>query len=124
MYVCSAASVPIAAVLILKGVSPGAALVFLMTGPATNAAALATIYKSLGKTAMLVYLGAVAVCSVVFGLILDYLAFNVGVKVVEEGMAMPNKWLMNISAVVLLAVLINGVLRSKGWFFYKSKSAQ
>ena len=49
LYVCATASVPIAAALIAKGVSPGAALVFLMTGPATNAAAIATVWRVLGR---------------------------------------------------------------------------
>ncbi|AQQ70635.1 putative permease [Limihaloglobus sulfuriphilus] len=120
MYVCSAASVPVAAALILKGVSPGAALVFLMTGPATNAAALTTIYHSLGRTAMLVYLGTVAVCSLLFGVILDFLAFNMSIDVVDHGMAMPSKWLMNLSAVILLAVLINGFIKDKNLFWYKA----
>jgi uncharacterized protein len=120
MYVCSAASVPVAAVLILKGVTPGAALVFLMTGPATNAAALTTIYHSLGRAAMFVYLGTVAFCSILFGILLDFLAFNMSIDVVDHGMEMPNKWLMNISAVILLAVLINGYIKDKNLLWYKT----
>ncbi|MHC4643577.1 MAG: SO_0444 family Cu/Zn efflux transporter, partial [Planctomycetota bacterium] len=56
VYVCATASVPVAAALILKGLTPGAALVFLMTGPATNAASFITIWKVLGKVTAITYL--------------------------------------------------------------------
>ncbi|MHC4843561.1 MAG: SO_0444 family Cu/Zn efflux transporter, partial [Planctomycetota bacterium] len=59
VYVCATASVPIAAALIMKGLSPGTALVFLMTGPATNAASFITIWKGLGKATAIAYLTSV-----------------------------------------------------------------
>ncbi|OON96823.1 MAG: hypothetical protein ATN31_01650 [Candidatus Epulonipiscioides saccharophilum] len=71
MYVCSTASIPIAISLIMKGISPGAAFVFLFAGPVTNIASLTILYNSLGKKTMAIYLGSVAFCSIIFGLILD-----------------------------------------------------
>jgi uncharacterized membrane protein YraQ (UPF0718 family) len=71
LYICATASTPIAAALILKGVSPGAALVFLMVGPATNMASLTVLYGILGKRATAIYLLTIAVCAVLFGLALD-----------------------------------------------------
>ncbi len=71
MYVCSTASVPIAAVMISKGISPGAALVFLITGAATNAAGIATIWKLLGKKTACIYLITIAVSAVLSGFILN-----------------------------------------------------
>jgi uncharacterized membrane protein YraQ (UPF0718 family) len=71
LYICATASTPIAAALILKGVSPGAALVFLLAGPATNLASLTVLLGTLGKRATVIYLSAIAVCSVLFGLLLD-----------------------------------------------------
>lgn len=71
IYVCASASVPVAAALILKGLSPGAALVFLVTGPATNAAGFATIWNTLGRRTALLYLLAVAGCALASGLLLD-----------------------------------------------------
>ena len=71
LYVCATASTPIAAALILKGVSPGAALVFLLAGPATNVAALTVLFGILGKRAAAIYLAAIALCSVGCGLLLD-----------------------------------------------------
>ena len=71
LYVCATASVPIAAVLIAKGVSPGAAFVFLMTGPATNAAAIAIVWNLIGRRSTLIYLGTLMVSALAFGLLLD-----------------------------------------------------
>ena len=77
MYVCATASVPIAAALILKGLTPGAALVFLMTGPATNAATFVTIWKILGRATAIIYLATIAGCSLLSGILLDYIVAGV-----------------------------------------------
>jgi hypothetical protein len=71
IYICASASTPIAAALILKGVSPGAALVFLLVGPATNLAALSILTGMMGKRATLRYLLVLAISSVSCGLLLD-----------------------------------------------------
>lgn len=71
MYVCSTASIPIAVALVIKGISPGAAFVFLFAGPVTNIASLTMLTKNLGKKVMAIYLSCVAVCSVAFGCLLD-----------------------------------------------------
>jgi uncharacterized membrane protein YraQ (UPF0718 family) len=73
LYICATASTPIAAALILKGVSPGAALVFLIAGPATNIASLTVLLGLLGKRATVIYLATIAVMSVAFGLAVDWL---------------------------------------------------
>ncbi|MCF4115192.1 MULTISPECIES: SO_0444 family Cu/Zn efflux transporter [Dethiosulfovibrio] len=71
MYICATSSTPLAAALILKGVSPGAALVFLMAGPATNVSAIPVLHRILGTKRLLIYLGSIAVVSVASGLALD-----------------------------------------------------
>jgi hypothetical protein len=73
MYVCATASTPIAAGLMLAGISPGAALVFLMAGPATNIATLGIIGKELGKRAMAGYLAGVMGVALLAGLGTDFL---------------------------------------------------
>ena len=73
MYLCATGSIPIAAALMHKGLSPGAALVLLMAGPATNAAAIMVIGKVLGRKTMFVYLTAIVAGAVGFGLLTDYL---------------------------------------------------
>lgn len=71
LYVCATASVPIALGLIHAGLSPGAAIAFLVSGPATNAAALTTLWRVLGRRTTLVYLLTVAVAAVGAGLAVD-----------------------------------------------------
>lgn len=111
IYVCATASVPVAAALIAKGISPGAALVFLMTGPATNAAAITTIWNLMGKRTTVIYLGTVAVLSLVFGVLLDTIFTASGVGV-EPGMSwMLPDYAKTIAAVILLAVLFAAILR-------------
>lgn len=73
LYVCATASTPIAAGLIAAGISPGAALVFLISGPATNMAALTTLLKILGRRVVVVYLATVVVASMVTGILVDLL---------------------------------------------------
>ena len=73
MYICATASTPIAAALILSGVSPGAALVFLLAGPATNLASLSVVGATLGKRSAAIYLTTISVVSVSMGLFTDYL---------------------------------------------------
>jgi len=73
LYVCATASVPIAVGLIHVGVSPGAALAFLIAGPATNAATVTTLWRLVGRRVTLIYLATVGLSAVVGGLVLDAL---------------------------------------------------
>ena len=73
MYLCATGSIPIVAALMLKGLTPGAALVLLMAGPATNMASILVIGKVLGRRTLLAYLGAIVAGAVGFGLAIDYL---------------------------------------------------
>ncbi|MDQ7060436.1 MAG: SO_0444 family Cu/Zn efflux transporter [Sulfurimonas sp.] len=76
MYVCATASLPIAAALMVAGVSPGAAFVFLTAGPATNTVTIGVVKTMLGTKSLYIYLGSIIVGSIVFGLGLDYI-FNI-----------------------------------------------
>jgi len=106
VYVCATASVPVAAALIFTGgLSPGAALVFLMTGPATNAASFATIWKTLGRKTALAYIATVAVCALASGLLLDYFAEGVEFAVAARPGWMLPSGVKYAAAIVLLAVL-------------------
>lgn len=71
MYVCASASIPIAAALIIKGINPGAAFVFLVAGPATNIVTMAVVAKNLGRKALIIYLGSIVVSSLTLGIVLD-----------------------------------------------------
>ncbi|HOZ47952.1 MAG TPA: SO_0444 family Cu/Zn efflux transporter [Candidatus Hydrogenedentes bacterium] len=105
IYVCATASVPIAAALIAKGVSPGAALVFLMTGPATNAATIAVVWRTLGRRTAAIYLATVAVCALAAGLLLDavYGAYAATVPTSAPAM-LPHA--VNVAAAVALLTML------------------
>lgn len=71
LYVCSTGSIPIALAMISMGLSPGAALVFLITGPATNAATLTTVIQTMGRRVVLIYLLTLAAVSLAAGWLLN-----------------------------------------------------
>lgn len=112
VYVCATASVPIAAALIAKGVSPGAALVFLMTGPATNAATLAMIWRVMGKAVAGVYLLTVGGSALLSGILLDALFEFGGFQTGRDEMSMLPMEIKTVSAIGLLAILGWAILRS------------
>jgi hypothetical protein len=109
VYVCATASVPVAAALIHAGVSPGAALVLLMTGPATNAAAVATVWKVMGRRTALTYLATVAVTAFAAGLLLNYVDPG-GASTAHAGHWMLPGWAGTAAAVALAGVLAFALL--------------
>ena len=115
MYICAVASTPVAAGLILVGVSPGAALVFLLVGPATNIAGLILITRELGIKVTAVYLAGIAVISVSMGLLLEYLlqttSLSVDVRLGEASMMLPMVLSWG-SALLLLVLAIRPVRRT------------
>ncbi len=113
VYVCATASIPVAAAMIMKGLAPGAALVFLMTGPATNAASFVTIWKTLGKKTAVIYILTVAICALVFGFIINFLAYEYELPVATQAHAMLPYWIKLASTVGLFGLLVYGLLTSK-----------
>ncbi|MCK4858495.1 MAG: SO_0444 family Cu/Zn efflux transporter [candidate division Zixibacteria bacterium] len=117
VYVCATASVPIAAGFMYMGVSPGAALAFLIAGPATNAATFTTIWKVLGRRTAILYLLTIAVSALGSGLLLDWLMpiaeMSLPQLAAHTHLPSGGGWLYHASAILLLAVLI---------FSYRSKA--
>ncbi len=116
LYVCASASVPIALGLIHLGASPGAALAFLIAGPASNASTIATIWKLLGKRTVLLYLATIAASAVGGGLILDGLmpaAQIVGVAGEHCHDAASGGWLPAFWSILLLGVLAFSYAKSR-----------
>jgi len=112
MYVCATASLPIAAGLMLSGVSAGAAFVFLSAGPATNTVTIGVVKKMLGTKSLLIYLGSIVTGSILFGLGLDYI-FDISaidpaslIHMHEEGGI-----ISTVSAIVLWGLIV--------WFIVK-----
>ncbi len=107
MYVCASASTPIAASLIMKGMSPGAALVFLLTGPATNAIGISAIMKVVGRRSTLIFLAVIAVSSLVFGYILNIMVKNMGLSMLfthQHGEMIPMG--LKVTGSVILALML------------------
>ena len=112
LYICATASTPIAAALILKGVSPGAALVFLLAGPATNLASLTVLVGTLGKRATVIYLSSIAVCSVIFGLVVDQIYGYWGLSaqaIVGQASEVVPLWLQWAGALVVVLLSIKPI---------------
>ncbi|MGI2261378.1 SO_0444 family Cu/Zn efflux transporter [Shewanella sp. GXUN23E] len=112
MYICATASTPIAAGLLLAGVSPGAVLVFMMAGPATNIATLGVVSRELGKRALYGYLGGVLGVALVSGVLVNYLVATFGFIVkpqIGEHYELLPDWVVAASG-LLLAFLMGRVL--------------
>jgi len=105
IYVCATASTPIAAGLMAVGVSPGAALVFLLAGPATNIATLGVVGKDLGPRALTAYLLGIGLSALASGLILDAVlaawSIDIQVQMAVAGEAVPE--LLKLASSLLLA---------------------
>jgi len=110
LYVCATGSVPIASSLLLLGVSPGAVLVFLMAGPATNAATISVLWKSLGKKATLAYLISIIGGALFFGLVMDYILpktwFTISESVSTHIHGESTSWIAIGSAILLIGLII------------------
>lgn len=119
MYLCATGSIPIAVALMLKGLTPGAALVLLMAGPASNAASIVLIRKELGWRTLMVYLSSLVLGAVVFGLAIDLLlpeawftqALHLTEDCCEEG---PGLFSI-VSTLVLALLLLNAFSPVKVW---------
>lgn len=116
LYICATASTPLAAALIAKGMSPGTAFVFLLAGPATNAATITMVTKFLGKRSAALYLGMIAVCSLGFGLLLDLIYFRLGIEassVVGSASEILPESVKLIFALVLLPFIVRGISKKQ-----------
>lgn len=112
LYICATGSIPLAAVLILKGISPGAAFVLLMAGPATNAATITMIGKVLGRKSLIAYLATIVVGALGSGLLIDYvLPTNWFTSMAEQHLGHEHNmlaWWEIASGVLLAFFIING----------------
>lgn len=107
MYVCATGSIPMVAPLILKGMTPGAGLVFLFAGPATNTATLSFVAGEMGRKSLITYLASIVAGSLLFGLLID-LIWNLSgqdVRLISGGMQMLPNW-VSISSAIILSLLI------------------
>lgn len=109
MYVCATSSTPIAAALILKGLNPGAALVFLLAGPATNAATINIVKNIFNTRALVIYLSMICFCSIAMGFFVDWVYTISGVQasaVVGQASEIIPYSIQLISAIVLTLLIV------------------
>jgi len=121
VYVCSTGSIPLALTLLHLGFSPGAALIFLISGPATNAATLSAVVRMLGTRHLLIYLATLLVVPMAFGIAVDM--FQLAPSLFDGGhhhgtLGSPNFW-QHLSALLLVGLLAFPSLRK----FLPSKSS-
>lgn len=110
MYICATASTPIAAGFLLSGLSPGAVLVFMLAGPATNMATLGIIKRELGGRAVVTYLTGVLSVAFLSGFATNALVHNFNIDIQAQLAASEHllpEWLMLGSAMILAALIIH-----------------
>ena len=121
MYLCATGSIPIAVVLMLKGLTPGAALVLLMAGPACNMASILVIRKGLGFRTLVIYILSIVIGAVFFGCLIDWLQYSGMIDFtsrvsqtmeIKEGGAGIIKWTSTI--VLTLLLLFNLIFKPLG----------
>ena len=112
LYVCATASLPIAAAFVLSGMSAGGAFVFLSAGPATNTVTMGVVAQMFGKKSLAIYVGVIAILSIVFGYIFDIFFDNLEVlKVIKniEDISVVDTF----STIIMLILIINYIIRKK-----------
>jgi hypothetical protein len=112
LYVCATASTPLAAVLVAKGLNPGAALVFLLVGPATNLATILVVARMLGKASAVMYVATIAAVSLICGAALDLAVGALHVNIISgHAHELVPPWLLAAGAALLGAFLAFSVGR-------------
>lgn len=109
LYVCASSSTPVAAAFLMTGISPGAALIFLLAGPATNAASFSMVSGIIGKRGAVIYLLGVILSSVAAGLATDWIFFRFGFTILPspaETVAEAGFYIKVISSIVLSVLLV------------------
>jgi HflK protein len=104
MYVCASASTPIAAAMLLKGLSPGAAIVFLLAGPATNLGSIMILKKFLGSRSLFIYLAAIGVMTLFFGFVVNvhFPGDSFPLKIIENPIETAQFSYIKLGAAILL----------------------
>lgn len=115
MYICSTGSIPVAAALMMKGLSPGAALVMLMAGPAVNLASILVIHKSLGRRFTSIYLMTIVGFAVLFGVLLNATGIDFNVATQEaccmSKSALPNPFKIVCATVLTLLIIFALIMK-------------
>ncbi len=127
LYICATASTPIAISLMLKGLSPGAALILLLVGPATNISNIAVLQKYIGKKGVIINMLSIALVALIFSYLTDwayenFFTLSLSEKLTEHNHS--NHILENICGVILTILILKGIYieELKPKFLSKKKS--
>ena len=126
MYICSTGSIPVAAALMVKGLSPGAALVMLMAGPAVNLASILVVHKSMGRRFTSIYLMTIVAFAILFGLLLN--ATGIDFTVVAQDAccmgtsALPNPFKLICATILTLLIIFALMMKLFSKFTSKETS--
>ena len=119
LYICATASLPIAAALIIEGMSPGAAFIFLTAGPATSMITMSVVYKTLGKTSLVIYLSTILFLSLVFGYLFDTMFSEI--NIINFDLESEHSSIISqIASLIMLLMLAYYLI--KPWLTRKSKA--
>ena len=114
MYICATGSIPIAVALMLKGLTPGAAFVLLMAGPASNMASILVINKVLGRKTLALYLMSITLGAILFGIGIDMgfgtgIDFGIGINAIHQASCHHTSWYQWLSTGLLVILLLNAL---------------
>lgn len=119
LYICATASLPIAAALIIEGMSPGAAFILLSAGPATSLITMGVVYKTLGKTSLIIYLIMIAILSLIFGYLFDL--FFIDINILNFSLEEQSSSLFSqVSSFIMLALMSYYLIKT--WLYRKKES--
>lgn len=113
MYICATASTPIAAGFLAAGVSPGAILVFMLAGPATNISTMGMIKQELGKPVLVAYVTSIVTISILFGYLTNWMISEFGYvihNIAGDNHHLNESFLYQASALLLAALMIRNIL--------------
>lgn len=127
LYICASATTPIAASLMMKGLSPGLALIILLTGPATNLANILVMQKYIGRKGIAINIFSIAVITLICSIAVDFLyshfAWPLNFKISTHDHGHGAAWWESASAVILVILLMKGILQKEIMPRLKSEKA-
>ena len=112
LYVCATASLPIAAALMLSGMSSGAVFVFLSAGPATNSITMGVVAQMFGKRSLFLYLGTISILSIIFGYLFDKYFDDLKVLRVDENLEQIS-FIDTLSTTIMLGLILYYLIRRR-----------
>ena len=112
LYVCATASLPLAAALMLNGMSGGAAFIFLTAGPATSAVTMSVVYKLLGKTSLIIYITTIALLSLIFGFFYDMFFSDLNILKFSSNIE-ESSILTQVSSLILLVLMTYYLIKER-----------